>query len=87
MKIFTEEQVIDILTSGSFPYDSDEIDEIFSEYPPIKLPSEEEIRIMSLPTKDNDSYSTEYTKGFNYGAQWVIEQIKQQDNGKRICKL
>lgn len=46
---------------------------------PIELPSDEEIRTMSLPTNVGDSYHSEYIKGFNYGAKWVINQIKQQD--------
>lgn len=77
MKLYTEEQVIDILTSGSFPYDSDEIDEIFSEYTPIELPSDEEIE------KESIDYSTRpsYVISFEDGAKWVIEHIKQQDNG------
>ena len=49
---------------------------------PIELPSDEEIRTMSLPTNVGDSYHSEYIKGFNYGAEWVINHIKQQDNDK-----
>lgn len=69
--LYTYEQVIDILTSGSFPYDSDEIDEILSEYTPIKLPSDEEIH-------DKGRYSTSIN-GFLEGGLWVIKKIKQQD--------
>ena len=78
MKLYTEEQVKDILIDFTTPIG---VEYYLSKLTPIELPSDEEIRKMSLPTNVGDSYHSEYIKGFNYGAKWVIEQIKEQDNG------
>ena len=80
MKLYTEEQVRQIASTiclGRFDF-NDTPDDLVNELIPIELPSDEEIRTMSLPTNVGDSYHSEYIKGFNYGAKWVIEQIKQQ---------
>jgi hypothetical protein len=88
MKLYTQEQVINSMKSVKYyieHYDANVIDTIIDKHlkalQPIELPSDEEIRTMSLPTNVGDSYHSEYIKGFNYGAKWVIEQIKEQDNG------
>jgi hypothetical protein len=74
MKLYTEEQVIDILQSGSFPFDDEEVDEILLDRTPIELPSDEEIekfsKIFNL-SNNRDMFIT--------GAHWVLNQIKQQD--------
>ena len=93
MKLYTEEQVRKVLWEfGDLLFNNcqhgikeDDI-KIYSDWAiedeaTIELPSDEEIRKMSLPTNVGDSYHSEYIKGFNYGAKWVIEQIKEQDNG------
>jgi hypothetical protein len=88
MKLYTQEQVINSMKSVKYyieHYDANVIDSIIDKHLKalqyIELPSDEEIRTMSLPTNVGDSYHSEYIKGFNYGAKWVIEQIKEQDNG------
>jgi hypothetical protein len=81
MKLYTEEQIREVCMSidTNFYISDLYIDTQIKLLTPIELPSDEEIRIMSLPTNVGNSYSSEYIKGFNYGAKWVIEQIKQQD--------
>lgn len=71
MKLYTEEQVRDILQSGSFPFNDYEIDEILLEFTPIELPSDEEVRKESL-----DRSLTPIS--FQLGAKWVINQIEKQ---------
>jgi hypothetical protein len=79
MKLYTEKQVVNAIqiTVMDKPIT---YAEVLEKLTPIELPSDEEIRTMSLPTNVGDSYHSEYIKGFNYGAKWVIEQTKQQDN-------
>jgi hypothetical protein len=87
MKLYTEEQVVEFTMNMISQYEFGNKDiwnkellkESFQYVTPIELPSDEEIRTMSLPTNVGDSYHSEYIKGFNYGAKWVIEQIKEQD--------
>ena len=84
MKLYTEEQVRELVRNtycGNF-YDNDTPDDLVNELTPIELPSDEEIITASLPTLVGSSYSSEYIKGFNDGTKWVIEQIKQQADGK-----
>ena len=54
-----------------------ETNDIIDSLAPIELPSNEEIMYMSLP-KEGGSHSSDYMEGFNKGAKWVTEQIKQQ---------
>ena len=91
MKLYTEEQLKSTLIRhlNFFPLISlDEKDlegamenpvvEILKELTPIELPSDEEI----WEKIEDSPYSIEYDTGFMQGAKWVIEQIKQKDNGK-----
>lgn len=83
MKLYSEEQVkraIDEARLVDVVYRTHE--EVIDSLTPIELPSDGQIIIMSLPKDVGDSHSSDYIKGFNEGAKWVIEQIKQQDNGK-----
>ena len=80
MKLYTRDQMIQAFNYGKKLEGFDWIGDMIDSLTPIELPSDEEIRIMSLPTNVGNSYSSEYIKGFNYGAKWVIKQIKQQDN-------
>ena len=82
MKLYTEEQVREIVRKtycGDF-YDNDTPDDLVNELTPIELPSDEEI----WEKIEDSAYSLEYDTGFTQGAKWVIEQIKQQDNGMEI---
>ena len=82
MKLYTEETVRNLIGRLDPLLRGNDWCELFDSLTPIELPSDEEIRTMSLPTNVGDSYHSEYIKGCNYGAKWVIEQIKQQDNGQ-----
>ena len=72
MKLYTEEQVIDILQSGSFPYNNEELNEILSELTPIELPSDEEIVDMSQEEPDDNLSPSEE---FQRGAKWMKDKI------------
>lgn len=79
MKLYTEEQVrkaMSALNDIKYMYYSD--DDIFDSLTPIELPSDEEIE-GACNEELNGLLST---FGFRKGAKWVIEHIKQQDNGK-----
>ena len=73
MKLYTKEQVIEMIYdahNGIVGYD-----DIFKKQTPIELPSDEEI----------ENASKKWVLGsqvWEKGAKWVIEQIKQQENGK-----
>lgn len=73
MKLFTEEQVRTLLSEHISNY---WIDKYLSNITPIKLPSDEEIE-----KEINSDIHIESDAEFFNGAKWVIEQIKQQDNG------
>jgi hypothetical protein len=75
MKLYTEEQVREMLMSiDTNIYISDSyIDSKIDLLTPIELPSDEEI--------DEESIGWWAPSAFRAGAKWVIEQIKQQDNG------
>jgi hypothetical protein len=73
MKLYTEEQVRDILQSGSFPFNDDEVDEIISMITFIELPSDEEVH--NIAASDDGLF---YEFEFIEGANWVINKIKQQ---------
>ena len=73
MKLYTEEQVRNMLDSiGTLTEGG--VDYYTSEMTPIELPSDEEIfeYVKFMPSS---------LFHFQQGAKWVIEQIKQQDNG------
>ena len=84
MKLYTEEQMKDaILESFLSTYPTNGND-ILSKYKPIELPSDEEIDNQiaeELSGFEESECDYEYSGGFEYGAKWVIEQIKQQDIG------
>ena len=78
MKLYTEEQVKYFFECGRNFQMNGEI--TFSmahkELTPIELPSDDEIE------KEVEQMRAYFDIGFTNGAKWVIEQIKQQDNGK-----
>ena len=78
MKLYTEEQVRQIASTiclGRFDF-NDTPDDLVNELTPIELPSDEEI-----VTARNEVVNGTLSKfGFRLGAEWVIKQIKQQDN-------
>jgi hypothetical protein len=82
MKLYTEEQVRLLLDLAKLKINGEGYSKetLLEQVAPIELPSDEEVMYMSLPKKKGDSHSSDYMEGFNKGAKWVIEQIKQQDN-------
>lgn len=75
MKLYTESQVKDMFSGVMHGHHID----VFLEenYTPIELPTDEEIKKMALE-KYRD---VEYTRGdemIQFGAKWVIKQIKKQ---------
>ena len=80
MKLYTEEQVRLLLDLAKLKINGEGYSKetLLENVAPIELPSNEEIMYMSLP-KEGGSHSSDYMEGFNKGARWVIEQIKQQD--------
>ena len=97
MKLYTEEQVINSMKSVKYyieHYDANVIDRIIDKHlkalQPIELPSDEEIEKESFiinPPKIQNDYGKDDDDNIQYrdewigGAKWVIEQIKEQDNG------
>lgn len=79
MKLYTEEQVRNGLTTKNniLP-----IDLFLEQMTPIELPSDEEIRKESMEFYDNNGADIYFIQG----AKWVIEQIKNQDNGTSLDK-
>ena len=75
MKLYTEEQVRQAMQNAMIPsiYQMD----LWGQLTPIELPSDEEIK----KEINSDIHIKSDADYFN-GAKWVIEQIKQQDNGK-----
>lgn len=71
MKLYTEEQVREMLKSTHIHTDND-VDMILPKFTPIELPTDEEIEIQS--------YFFITKESFVNGAEWVIEQIKKQIN-------
>lgn len=74
MKLYTEEQVRQAMQDAMIPsiYQMD----LWGQLTPIELPSDEEIG----KEINSDIHIKSDADYFN-GAKWVIEQIKQQDNG------
>ena len=81
MKLYTEEQIREVCMSidTNFYISDLYIDTQIKALTPIELPSDEEI-----VEKSNKRWWKGATppSSFTEGAKWVIEQIKQQENGK-----
>lgn len=90
MKLYTEEQVL-IMIRKARVHKMDDSEMFSDEYilgveAAIELPSDEEIHqeLGKLPyTKhlDDGLFNDGQLAGFELGAKWAIEQIKQQSNG------
>ena len=77
MKLYTRDQMIQAFNYGKKLEGFDWIGDMIDSLTPIELPSDEEIK------KDWGSVVHLYfVDGFEAGAEWVIEQIKQQVNGQ-----
>jgi len=91
MKLYTRDQMIEAMRFV-FMHDTDETPvEFIDTLTPIELPSDDEIDEESFivnPPKIQNDYGKDDDDNIQYrdewigGAKWVIEQIKQQDNGK-----
>lgn len=79
MKLYTEEQVIDMVWKFASLVGRTAILVELNSLTPIELPSDEEIE-----EKSNKRWWKGATppSSFTEGAKWVIEHIKQQDNGQ-----
>ena len=77
MKLYTEEEVMKLMLSMKTYIESHNL--IFQvkleQLTPIELPSDEDI------DKESSKWRAP-SQAFRGGAKWVIEQIKQQENGK-----
>lgn len=85
MKLYTEEVLRNSMNSVKYymeHYDASVIDKIIEKHIKalgcVELPSDEEIEGVC----NEELNGLLSTFGFRQGAKWVIEQIKQQDNGK-----
>ena len=78
MKLYTREQMIEAFKYGQNPKGFDWIGDMIDSLKQIELPSDNQIEYAcfeeSIPIPS-------YVKGYIKGAKWVIEQIKQQNNG------
>jgi hypothetical protein len=88
MRLYTEEQVkkaIQLADKLHYLLESQE-ESIISLLTPIELPSEEELAKEGLLIFKSKKYNiyTHYKQVHIWieGARWIINQIKQQDNGK-----
>ncbi len=75
MKLYTEEQVREILKSTHIHTDND-VDMILPQFTPIELPSDEEIE------RELESYehtTLELEAGFRAGAKWMQYKILNQN--------
>lgn len=86
MRVYTEEQVKDILIDFTTPIG---VEYYLSKITPIELPSDEVIDKESFiinPPKIQNDYGKDYDDNIQYrdewvgGANWVINRIKQQSN-------
>ena len=93
MKLYTEEQMRKALWLIEHPFaDGKRVNEVIESLTPIELPSDEEIGTNAyawcqVPDErgyinSGDDYHVHELPAFIAGAKWVIEQIKQQANGK-----
>jgi len=78
MKLYTEE---DVMVAMQLSDAGSSYTKAIAALTPIELPSEEDIDEAS-PSGTTNSYEIGLVCGFQQGAEWVINQIKQQDNGK-----
>ena len=80
MKVFTEEQLKEFFKENHFLMGRD-LDNLM----PIELPSDEEIEKFiekgEIGTHD-PGWDYPYGVGVSHAIEWVINHIKQQDNGK-----
>lgn len=72
-KLYTEEQVMKLLTNKDYPYMESE--ELIKTVTPIELPTEEEIYNES-PDNITDTYDIGYHNGWMIGAKWMRDKIK-----------
>ena len=70
MKLYTEEQVREIMKSTHIHTDND-VDMILPKFTPIELPSDEEIDMKI----EDSNYSLECDTGFIIGAKWMRDKI------------
>ena len=83
MKLYTEEQVIELVKKlfwQDFYEDDDEVT-LMSELTPIELPSDDEIKEkveLILSYDKNREEEETVSAGFALGAYWVLNHIKQQ---------
>lgn len=83
MKLYTEEQVRYLIGHLDPLLRGDDWCELFHSLTPIELPSDEEIEEASpIVNINSHDYYFGHKDGFIEGAEWVIEQIKQQDNDR-----
>ena len=78
MKLYTREQMIEAFNYGKTLEGFDWIGDMIDSVTPIELPSEEEIEKIFAKKLIPPTHN----QGFKLGVEWVIEQIKQQGNGK-----
>ena len=78
-KLYTEEQVREILKSTHIHTDND-VNMILTKFTPIELPSDEEIKkyIESTPYYGTCTY--EFIEGIEDGIKWMKEQILTKIN-------
>ena len=75
MKLYTEEQVREILKSTHIHTDND-VDMILPQFTPIELPSDEEIKEAApYVPKDAHDYYIVFRGGFLEGAKWMKDKI------------
>ena len=89
MKLYTEEQmrrcyagVLQNVGTCIKQSDLPKEDEYINSLTPIELPSDEQIERYVESTPYYGHCTTEFKEGIEDGAEWVINQIKQQENGK-----
>lgn len=85
-KLYTEEQVRQMLFRiGDFIYSDYAHDAVLSEHKPIELPSKNDLKkIVDEIVKSKNDFDEKIaiSSGATLGYLWVIEQIKQQADGK-----
>lgn len=77
MKLYTEEQVSNLIQAIYPQISREEFCKLIQAFVPIELPSEEEIKHTS-----ELNLVEPYASYWRTGAKWVIEKLKQQENGK-----
>ena len=80
MKLYTEEQITNAVMFGRWGGTmKKDYQEFLNKLKPIELPTEEEIRLKALDVKSNINKLLFHDDSFQFGAHWVIEQIKNQN--------